>query len=328
MDYQASTSSNEGKISFSTVIKKAALLAAFFIVFISPHNIIIAGATTTPNPLTIDITVSATVLVTPGTRPDTPPANPPGPVSTVDTIDVAIFKGKSYPESTVLLLKNSLVIASVKANADGAFDIRLRGINPGTYTFGIQAQDGNRLQSRLLVFTIFLSGGVATTVSGIFVPPTITSDKVDVKKGEDVTFFGSSVANAEVRLSFSSSVELLKKTSANASGSWAYTLDSSELPFGDFEAKARSITATDLSLYSDPLLFKVGSITKNRIKGAVLTGFRKKCDLNDDNRVNLLDFSIMAFWYKRLGFPVKVDLNTDNNVNLTDLSILAFCWTG
>jgi hypothetical protein len=44
--------------------------------------------------------------------------------------------------------------------------------------------------------------------------------------------------------------------------------------------------------------------------------------------VNILDFSIMAFWYKRLGFPAKVDLNTDNKVNLTDLSILAYCWTG
>jgi hypothetical protein len=65
-----------------------------------------------------------------------------------------------------------------------------------------------------------------------------------------------------------------------------------------------------------------------RAKLSGLTGFRKKCDLNNDNRVNLLDFSIMAFWYKRLGFPPKVDLNSDANVNLTDLSILAYCWTG
>ena len=75
-------------------------------------------------------------------------------------------------------------------------------------------------------------------------------------------------------------------------------------------------------------MFRVGDTNRPRPKNAYLSGFRKKCDLNNDNRVNLLDFSIMAFWYKRLTFPPKVDLNTDKQVNLTDLSILAFCWTG
>jgi hypothetical protein len=131
-----------------------------------------------------------------------------------------------------------------------------------------------------------------------------------------------------MRLSFSALSEILKKATSNASGTWSYTLDSSLLAFGDFEAKARSMTASDTSVYSDPLLFKVGDKTVIRPKSSSLFGFRKKCDLNDDSRVNLLDFSIMAFWYKRLGFPAKVDLNTDSSINLTDLSILAYCWTG
>ncbi|MDQ5962591.1 MAG: hypothetical protein QG653_398, partial [Patescibacteria group bacterium] len=70
---------------------------------------------------------------------------------------------------------------------------------------------------------------------------------------------------------------------------------------------------------------KVGTSNKERLIS--LRG-NKRCDINQDGRVNLLDFSILAFWYKRAGFPEKVDLNTDKKVDLSDVSILAYCWTG
>jgi len=136
------------------------------------------------------------------------------------------------------------------------------------------------------------------------------------------------VPNGEVRLSFHSAFELLKKTKANSTGAWIYKLDSRELELGDHESKARSLTEEDLSPYSDILPFRISNVTRDRQKVKSLAGFRQKCDLNNDRRVNLIDFSIMAYWYKRTGFPEKVDLNTDKAINLTDLSILAFCWTG
>jgi hypothetical protein len=57
----------------------------------------------------------------------------------------------------------------------------------------------------------------------------------------------------------------------------------------------------------------------------------KKPDLNCDKKVNLIDFSILAYWYKR---PLtkeakqKVDLNGDGKVDLVDFSIMAYYWTG
>ena len=120
----------------------------------------------------------------------------------------------------------------------------------------------------------------------------------------------------------------MKKTNSTALGAWSYALDSKDYSFGDYTAKARALTASDTSPYSDPLAFRIGDTDRFRSKISSLGGFRKRCDLNDDDRVNLLDFSIMAFWYKRLGFPERVDLNSDKSINLTDLSILAYCWTG
>ena len=58
-----------------------------------------------------------------------------------------------------------------------------------------------------------------------------------------------------------------------------------------------------------------------------------KCDLNEDGRCNLVDFSIAAFWYKRKLSPEfivreKRHLNGDGKVDLVDFSIMAYYWTG
>ncbi len=323
MDYQASTRLRKiitRKLEVEN-LRIVLLFAASFLLACAPT----AFAQLAPNPLTADVVITALVLPR-GVNPDTPPI-PPGPIPN-DINDAIIFKGIAYPKSTISILKNGIVIAELLSKLDGTFEIRIKNLAPGTYSYGIRAEDKDKLKSKLLVFTVFVSQGIATVLEGIFIPPTITSDYIEVKKGEVVTFSGSSVPNSEVRLSFQSSVETLKKTMTNASGTWMFVLDSSQMDRGDYSVKGRSLLVNNLSLYSDPLTFRVGDVTRVRSKASALNGFRKKCDLNDDGRVNLLDFSIMAYWYKRLGFPMRVDLNTDAKVNLTDLSILAYCWTG
>jgi hypothetical protein len=331
MDYQTSTSSSKA-IKNTVRYKKTALVLG-----IIASSLLCTSAQVAENPLTQDITITAGVLSTiyntPVVAPNTPPTPPPsliptGAMGTMDTLDAAIFRGTAYQGSTISLTRNGEVIATAPANPDGTFDLRIRNIASGTYSFGIRAEDQKHLISKLVLFTVYISPGIATIVDGIFIPPTLTSDKVETKQGEPIIFSGTSVANAEVRLSLTASSEFLKKIKTNASGTWAYTLDTSLLDMGDYDAKARTLTASSLSLYSDVLTFRIGSVTRLRSTVSTLTGFRKRCDLNNDNRVNLLDFSIMAFWYKRLGFPDKVDLNTDTKINLTDLSILAYCWTG
>ncbi len=329
MDYQASTSSCKEIIQrYGLGIKLLSLYAVLILFAVVPKYCFADDPT--PNPLTEDITISATVLQGPTNTP-TPPSSTPsntGATTQIVSLDDVIFKGAAYPGSIVSLLKNGTVVAEIPAADNGTFDIRIRDLTPGTYSFGIRAQDGNGLQSKVLTFTVYVSSLVATTIDGIFIPPTITSDKIEVMKGNTVTFTGKSAPNAEVRLSFLARYELLRKTRSDSTGAWFFELDSSLLDAGDYEAKARSLTSQNLSPYSDAIFFRVGDTNRARPKSSLLSGFRKKCDLNNDNRVNLLDFSIMAFWYKRVSFPPKVDLNTDKQVNLTDLSILAFCWTG
>lgn len=250
------------------------------------------------------------------------------PMSTQAGTDVVVFKGLAYPGSIVTLLKNGVILNELPASGDGTFEIHVRDLNPGTYSFGVRAEDKDHLKSTLDLYTVYLSAGITTVVGGIFLPPTVTTDKIEVKKGDPIVLLGYSSPNADLTLSIHSPKEIVKKTIATVSGSWIFKVDSDELDMGTHEGKVRASTDTDLSLYSDPISFIVGTVNRTRPSGTSVPKTKLKSDLNNDGRVNLIDFSILAYWYKRTGFPLKVDLNGDNKINLTDFSILAYSWTG
>lgn len=285
------------------------------------------------------ITITAIIEVN---NQNTPPPPPPpsgggggggtggaigGVMLNTAVTDSAIFKGLAYPGSIVSVLRNGVIVKEAPSSPNGAFEIKLQGLSTGTYTFGIRAEDTQSRISTLQVFTVFITQGISVVVDGIFIAPTIATDKSEVKKGDPIIISGSSAPNAKISISIKSALEIIKKTTSNTNGMWAYTLDTSDLAFGNYTTKARASTENDLSLYSGDISFIVGTENKGRVTN--LSGnMNKRCDLNNDKRVNLLDFSIMAFWYKRVGFPDKVDLNSDKKIDLSDVSILAYCWTG
>ncbi len=315
------TSSNAYKISRLTI-----LFVSIASVFTLNLYAQVYTATSTVTVTAIVVDPNAPVVVPPPVSGGGGGGGGGGGVPLTTGSDSAVFKGLAYPGSIVTLLKNGVIAAETPASPNGTFEITLRNLNPGTYSFGILAEDSERRKSTLDLYTVFIATGVSTVVEGIFIPPTITTDKVETRRGDPITLLGKAAPNANITLSIHSETELVKKTTSNSSGSWLYKLDSLELEVGDHEGKARSSTQQDLSLFSDIVNFTVG--TRNVVRTASTVSSSMKCDLNNDIRVNILDFSIMAFWYKRTGFPVKVDLNADKKIDLADVSILAYCWTG
>jgi len=104
-----------------------------------------------------------------------------------------------------------------------------------------------------------------------------------------------------------------------------YNFDSSFVEYGTHYTKSKaSIGNQAISNFSNVISFKVG--TKNI--AAELTKAAVKGDTNGDKRVNLVDFSITAYWYKRSSPPANIDLNVDGKIDLIDFSIMAFYWTG
>jgi hypothetical protein len=303
-------------------------IASSFLLF---SIISIAYAVTVDLPETVTITSVVLQRTISPVTPPTPSLGPSGgnngiPLTVEAGTDSAVFSGRAYPGSIISIIKNGLVVNELPANSDGTFEVPVHSILPGTYTFSVRAKDSNGLKSSMVTYTIVIESGTATEIRGIMMPPTITTNKIEVKIGDDIIVSGKAVPYSDVAVTLFAKDGVTRSVVASSSGTWSYTLSTNGLSLGDYNIKAQSKVQSDVSLYSETVLFTVG--TSNKIRKMISSLVNARCDLNNDGRVNLLDFSIMAFWYKRLGFPPRIDLNSDSRINLTDLSILAYCWTG
>lgn len=235
-----------------------------------------------------------------------------------------IFTGKAYPHNPVTLLKDAQIVATTISGADANFQISLTNITAGSYIFSLYSEDDKGNRSSLLTFPLSVSSGVITNVSGIFISPTIDVDKLEVKKGEVVKIFGQAIPNSDITVIINSDQELYGKTKADKKGAYLYNLDTLEIETGNHLAKSRATLKEEISSLSKTVSFKVG--TKTVLKEAIKQP--EKGDFNNDKRVNLIDFSIAAYWYKRSSPPATVDLNNDGRIDLVDFSIMAYYWTG
>lgn len=236
----------------------------------------------------------------------------------------ATFSGRAYPGSTVTLLKNADVAARTVAGSNASFNISLSGLSAATYVFSLYSEDANGNRSSLYSFTVTLTEGAITNVSGVFIAPTITADKSQVKRGDILTILGQTVPKGTVTITVNSNEELFFETNADPNGAYAYSLDTAPLDFGAHLAKSRAAAAGAVSAYGKAVSFEVGTENVPAKPGMPRPGI----DLNGDGRVNIVDFSILAYWYKRPNPPAATDLNGDGKVTLVDFSILAYYWTG
>ena len=236
-----------------------------------------------------------------------------------------VFSGRAYPKSTVTLLKDAQIAATTIAGSDANFQINTSGLSAGNYIFSVYSEDNKGIRSSLLTFPVGVTFGVTTNVSGIFIAPTIAVDKSEVKRGDNIAIFGQSVPNSEITISVNSDEEFFGKIKADNNGAYSYGFGTSELETGQHFTKSKTVLNGEISPYSKAVDFAVG--TKNvlvQMSGKTAT----KADLNTDKKVNLIDFSIAAYWYKRPSPPASADLNADGKVDLIDFSIMAFYWTG
>ena len=236
----------------------------------------------------------------------------------------AVFTGQSYPGSKIIILKDGVIALSDIVGTDGSFNVRLDNISPGSYMFGAYGEDSQKRRSPTVTVGLTIASGVVTTISGFFIPPTVDIDKTEVAQGNNVTVFGSSVPDAAISLSVHSDIALSYNTKADKTGFYTYTFSTTPLGLGIHSVRASAKIADQSTHDSVPIMFTVG--TQDVPKPAGVAALRG--DVNKDGHVNLIDFSIEAFWYKKPHPPSVNDLNGDGKVDLVDFSIMAAEWTG
>jgi hypothetical protein len=256
----------------------------------------------------LKVNVSATVVGDPPEVPDT----------------VVRFIGRAYPGADVTLRQNGSVLATIQADPQANFDVS-KIIAPGTYTFTIFAEDSDGTIGRDFNITLSLTEGATTTITGIFLGPTISTNKAVVQVGDTINVLGYTVPSSTVTITINSHNTLSIAANADSSGAYLeqFIGGQGDLHIGDHTARSKS-TAPDnaLSENSETVAFTVGD-TADDCAGK-LPG-----DINCDGFVNLVDFSIFLFYWQQTNpAEPRADINSDNVVNVTDFSIMLFNWTG
>jgi hypothetical protein len=238
-----------------------------------------------------------------------------------------IFSGKAYPLSSVSILKDGQIAITTIAGPNADFDVKLSSLSTGTYNFSVYSEDEDSNRSALFTFSVYVTSGSSTEIGGIFLAPTIATDKSEVRQGDDVAIFGQSVPNSTVTIAVNSEQEIFRYINADEDGAYLHYFDTALLEKGGHSTKSKARFEEEVSSYGQSVAFLVGDANIDTLPddgncSSIIA------DMNCDARVNIVDFSIAAYWYQRSNPDPKADLNNDNKVDLIDFSIMAFHWTG
>ena len=247
----------------------------------------------------------------------------PGPFESGD--GRVIINGFAHPQSTMVILVDGTEATRVTANAEGRYTATIDGIARGVYTFGVYGIDQRDIRSSTFSTSFTVSGARTTALSNINVPPSIQITPDPVDPGNDVTIRGFTVPGGTVTLEHqregSAASRQTFTITAGPNGAWQQVLDTSGFTSGPHQVRARVQTeSSGQSNFSSYVRYGVGAALADTVNA----------DLNRDGRVNLVDFSILLFWWGTDGgnSDPPADINRDGVVNLVDFSILLFNWTG
>lgn len=252
------------------------------------------------------------------------PVNPNGAVNLTPLLipETAVrFSGYAYPNALVSISKQGILALSVYADDSGYFTATLEEEYDETILYSVIARDvlGNR--SLLLNYPIAIQVGYLTHLSGILFAPTVVLDKRETVLNGDIVISGYALPNREIDIIINGNQQKIFEKKTNSDGTYKYTLNLSNLSKGEYTISVKYKNDERLSKL---VKFYIGD--KTLLNEDVIETLPGDC--NTDGVINLIDFSVLAFWYKKPNPPICVDVKRDNIVDLIDFSILAYFWTG
>lgn len=208
-----------------------------------------------------------------------------------------------YPSGKIVVLKNGAIDQEIQLGQNGQSKVVVS--SGGVYS--VYGKDSLGLSSPPVILT-----GTQT----VFVPPTISVTEQKKQIFIQGTTQGQSQIN--IRITGPDGFNKTEGLTSNADGRYNFSLDTTDLKDGKYDTWSVGPNAQKSRTIS--FILNNGKI---EIPTPVACG-----DFNKDGRVNLIDFSILLYWYDSPNPPARVDCNRDNKIDLVDFSILMYEWTG
>lgn len=231
------------------------------------------------------------------------------------------ISGLAAPYTYVIINDGSVVLGTAYTGQDGYYSRLFTGIPGGTHSmsfYGIDQEDRNTSTISVDIDTPVYQ---RTTLTDQLLSPTIQVDDTLITPGEAIYATGSAAPNTTVNI-FTDSPLRSYSTTASSSGDWSYTIsDSGSYTPGDYIVYTMAQTGVGLqSIFSPAILFTIsGTSTGGSSCGDISEG-----DLNCDASINLVDFSILMYYWGT--DSEAADINLDGSVDLTDFSIMMYYW--
>jgi hypothetical protein len=187
----------------------------------------------------------------------------------------------------------------------------------------VWALDSTGKRSITLNNTFDVTQGAVTNVSGLILPPTISVANPNIIPGSIIAITGQSIPSVKVDVHFNNS-EIVESVQSGTDGKYILNFNSTRLRNAEYTIKSRSVSGTA------PLLTQSSFSTSLQLFVGVDGKTTSPSDLSRDGKVNLVDFSILIFWWQSAGGDSNppADINGNGRVSLEDFSILLFNWTG
>ena len=213
---------------------------------------------------------------------------------------------------------------SARSSNSGSYTTTIEAIARGVYTFGVYAESPDKVKSSTFSTSFTVSGARTSELTNINVAPSIKVSPNPVDPGQTLSVSGYALPNATILLQNGKAKAKLNTestASSDGSGKWATTISTVGFAKGSYQVRAKATQSSSVaSNFSDWSIYGVGE----KVAGPL------NADLNRDGKVNLVDFSILLFWWNSDGgnSDPSADINGDGKVTLTDFSIQLFNWTG
>ena len=235
-----------------------------------------------------------------------------------------IISGYAYPNSPITVLVDGKLVQTTRANGFGAYTSTIEAIAKGVYTFGVYAESPEKTKSSTFSTSFTVTGARTSELTNINIAPSIKVTPNPVDPGQLLTVSGYSLPNATILLQNGKAKTKLNSefnATADGSGKWSTTIPTTGFSKGSYQVRAKATQSSGVATnFSDFVIYGVGEQAAGPLNA----------DLNRDGKVNLVDFSILLFWWNTDGGDSNppADINGDGKVSLTDFSIQLFNWTG
>lgn len=232
------------------------------------------------------------------------------------------LSGLTFPNAPITILRGGQIAGSANSNAAGEFQFTFDNISSGLQSFGVYTVDINGSKSGTYNFVKNLVAGVINRESNIFLSPTILPSHTSIKQGETISFSGFTAPESAVRIYLDDN--FIEEVAAGSEGAWHTQLNTQSYPLG-----TRKITVEAIKNLSKSAQATIFFDVTEKESVLYVPGQYSRSDLNFDGRVNLVDFSILLYyWQQALAEPVKADINRSGSVDFIDFSIMMYDWTG